>query len=225
MGSTVAPHAGAILKRLREGDTMPQALETLGLEGELRPRTARMYFRRSKTRRSAYDAALEAGKQARGGETYQKVSAEDRAKPGPVLSQANAVLERLAHGEFLTRIARDLGFHPSSWYRAIERKDGLRKRYEEARRIGAEEMVAEGLRILDEARPATSAEAMILKERAGYRRYLAERFDPATFGAHDPSVKVELSFGDAHMQALKELGSMDRDAIPEADYELLGSGG
>ena len=114
------------------------------------------------------------------------------------------VFAAVADGMTITAIAEELGIYRqwlSWWVNRPERK----ARYLAARRLGAEAHVEAGLKIVDEATPES---AHLAKIRSDYRKWLAAKTDPATWGQQDGGVTINL--GDLHLQAVKQLGSVRR---------------
>ena len=59
------------------------------------------------------------------------------------------VLERVARGEMVTEIARDLDFHPSSWKQLTQRDEAVRVAYAQAKEDGEEALLEQCLSIAD----------------------------------------------------------------------------
>lgn len=96
--------------------------------------------------------------------------------------------------------------------------------YEEAKRISALALVEQGGAILDNEGkpPETAAEARWLSDRAGWRRWLAETRDPDQF-SKSADVEVNMTLGEAHLQALIKHGSMPRhdDDVEAIEAEII----
>lgn len=70
---------------------------------------------------------------------------------------------------------------------------------------------------LAEKRDFSNAEVSLAGKRSDYHRYLARIRDREQFGDSDTaaSLSINLSIGDAHLQALRELGKVSRPAEPK----------
>jgi len=60
------------------------------------------------------------------------------------------VLSRIAQGETLAALGRELGFHPTAWAKHVRADEGLAIAYAEARDVGADVIAEDALRIIDE---------------------------------------------------------------------------
>ena len=61
------------------------------------------------------------------------------------------VLSRIAQGETLAALARELGFHPQSWVDRMRADEGLALAYAHARDVGADVIAEQALEIIDAA--------------------------------------------------------------------------
>lgn len=114
------------------------------------------------------------------------------------------------------------------WVRAggEERKARLK----EAEQLLAHALVAEGQAILDDpAFVATSAEVSLRTQRANWRKWRAEKLNREEFGDAPPSVNVNVSLGDLHLDALLKRGyvaapvqaaALADPTIQDAEYEV-----
>lgn len=124
------------------------------------------------------------------------------------------VLERVAAGEALTKIAKDFGCSRHTMYKLLHKSDKLWVLFIEARRESAMALAEEGTDILDElseplpdgtARVVTREDIMLAKERVAQRRWLAQSFDRDTFGIQAPvGPGGTISLGSLHLQVLME---------------------
>lgn len=60
------------------------------------------------------------------------------------------VLSRIAQGETLAALGRELGFHPQSWADRMRADEGLAIAYAHARDVGADVIAEDALRIIEE---------------------------------------------------------------------------
>jgi hypothetical protein len=119
------------------------------------------------------------------------------------------VLERVAQGEALTKIAKDFGCSRHTMYKLLHKSDALWALFEEARRESAMALAEEGTDILDDlAEPGvvlTREDIMLAKERVAQRRWLAQSYDKDTFGITPPTGPGgSISLGSLHLQVLME---------------------
>lgn len=63
------------------------------------------------------------------------------------------VLSRIAQGETLAALGRELGFHPQSWADRMRADEGLAVAYAHARDVGADALAEQALELID-AEPA-----------------------------------------------------------------------
>lgn len=70
------------------------------------------------------------------------------AKKNPKLLEE--VLSRIAQGETLAALGRELGFHPQSWAQWMRDDESLAIAYAHARDVGADVIAEDALRIIDE---------------------------------------------------------------------------
>lgn len=111
----------------------------------------------------------------------------------------DAILERVAGGETLSQIAEDLGWPRqmlSDWLNGDPERQAALKR---ARASSASALAEQSLKIADEVGPLDVQKARL---QVDTRRWLASRYDPATYG--DQKAAVEISIGQLHIQALRE---------------------
>ena len=107
------------------------------------------------------------------------------------------VLSRIALGETLSSIARDLKFHPTSWSDWVREDEGLRVAYADARDVGADVIADEALGIIDaepervvqtdsDGKTSTtrmdSAAVAWAKNRAEFRLKLLAKWSPNKYG-------------------------------------------
>jgi len=121
------------------------------------------------------------------------------------------ILERIADGESLTKIAKDFGCSRHTMYKLLHKQDALWSLFRKARFESAWAHAEEGTEILDAlARPnadgssrvVTREDIALARERVSQRRWLAQSFDRETFGIQTPQQGDTTSIGTLHLQVL-----------------------
>lgn len=90
-------------------------------------------------------------------------------------------LHRIAHGETLSSVARDLGFTLVSWSRWVRADSELSAAYYEARSIGADAIADDILNIVDNARVG-AVDVAKARLRADTRLRLLAKWQPDKYG-------------------------------------------
>jgi hypothetical protein len=119
--------------------------------------------------------------------------------------------------------------------RLVYKLEGAQSRLPEARRRGADALVDQAAKLLDEA-PTDSREALAKTvKQVEFRQWLAERSHPGNWGGQRQNVNVgiNLSLGELHLKAMQEISSRPRVTAPvsepaalpagDADYEVIAS--
>lgn len=122
----------------------------------------------------------------------QSIPFPDGDSPEPA---AEAYLNAyMAQGGKLSRLANELGV--SRWLIDlwIRESPERRENYTRARALGADALVDEGGDLLDKADRDTIA---VANARAGWRKWLASKYDPQTYGES----KAQVSIGSLHLHA------------------------
>lgn len=101
------------------------------------------------------------------------------AKKTPQLLER--VLERLANGETLTTISRDLNFSRTIWARWMEADPELAKAYYYARSLGSDAIADEIVEIVDKA-PGDAVGVAKARLRADTRLKLLSKWQPDKYG-------------------------------------------
>ena len=137
----------------------------------------------------------------------QLVLARVKAKGG-----WSPVLERVAAGEALTKIAKTYECSRYSLYKLLHKNPKLWALYEEARRQSAMALAEEGTEILDELdaplpdgtrRVITREDVALARERVAQRRWLAAAYDRETFGlTPSEGSNSGISIGSLHLKVL-----------------------
>lgn len=93
----------------------------------------------------------------------------------------DTVLERLANGETLTAISRDLNFSRTIWARWMDADPELAKAYYHARSIGSDAIADDIVEIVDKA-PADAVGVAKARLRADTRLKLLAKWQPDKYG-------------------------------------------
>ena len=103
---------------------------------------------------------------------------------------------------------------------------GRWNRWQHTKAIIASDLVEEGLAIVDDADDGSVPAARL---RSEYRRWIAERYDRASFGKPDAQVNVAIGIGDDFLAGLKAVEAKKAKAkrieAKEAAYEIVEDGG
>lgn len=135
------------------------------------------------------------------------------AKKNPKLIEE--VLSRIAQGETLASLGRELDFHPSAWRHWLEGDEGLRIAYADAREIGADVIADDVMQIIDTV-PANSEEIQRAKLRAEYRLKLLAKWQPKKYGD-----KQTVDVGNKDGESLKVEAQVDAKVdIPALTAQL-----
>ena len=89
------------------------------------------------------------------------------------------VLERMANGEILTAIAREIGYTAGAFSMLADRDPAFRERYARARILQAAAVAEDVVRIVDDEDDPERAQ--LARNRADARKWLASKLDPAKF--------------------------------------------
>lgn len=125
------------------------------------------------------------------------------------------ILDMVAEGELsIAKIAAKFDASRGMIYDWIKNGGADRREgYQLARRESADALAEQGLEILDDLadeRDPTNAEVSVARERSGYRKWLAGKYNRELYGeAPAASLNVSLNVGDLHLDALRVAGSMD----------------
>lgn len=91
------------------------------------------------------------------------------------------VLSRIAQGETLASLGRELGFHPTAWGQRVRDDEALAIAYAEAREIGHDALADQTLEIADGTRPS-SEHVQLSKLRIETRLKLLACWSPKKYG-------------------------------------------
>lgn len=141
------------------------------------------------------------------------------------------ILDRLANGERVGDIARDCiieGYGPISrpfLYRWRDKSEDRREGWKLAMQDAAHAHAEQAGDVLDKLADAdtlllSSAQVSLAKSRSEYKRWLASKLNEEY--RDGPQVQVGiLAAGDLHLDALRQLGSMDRYRVERAAEVVL----
>ena len=133
------------------------------------------------------------------------------------------VLSRIAQGETLAALGRELGFHPTSWSQWVREDEDLAIAYQRARDVGADVIAEDVLRIIDEeperivqideegnksTSRIDSAGVAWAKNRAEMRLKLLAKWNPKKYGD-----KQQVEVGNKEGEALKVESTADNAAL------------
>jgi len=109
------------------------------------------------------------------------------------------------------------------WLKA-DTTEGRWNRWQDIKQVIASDLVEEGLAIVDNADDGSVPAARL---RSEYRRWIAERYDRASFGRPDTQTVIGVSIGDDFLAGLKAVeakvkAKREEEGIEEADYEIVG---
>lgn len=141
------------------------------------------------------------------------------------------VLERVASGESLTKIAKSFGCSRHSIYKLLHKNDQLWNLFVEARRESAFALAEEGTEILDRLaepnddgslRVVTREDIALARERVAQRRWLAQSYDRETFGINAPEQQgSSITVGALHLKVLMAPPTPAPRALPPAPTDAL----
>lgn len=129
------------------------------------------------------------------------------------------VIERIADGETVTKIAQSFSISPSFMSRLLHEDEERGARTNAARRQAAEMLAAEAQDITDDA-PETREGIQKAKLRSEVRMARAAKMDREAWGEQKQAVNVNVSLTGLYLDALRR-----REVqlpVREADYEVLG---
>ena len=127
------------------------------------------------------------------------------AKKNPKLIEE--VLSRIAQGETLAALGRELDFHPTAWGRWVAEDEALAIAYAEARDTGHDVIAEDVLQIIDSV-AAQSEEIQRAKLRAEYRLKLLAKWNPKKYGD-----KQTVDVGNKDGETLKVENNVDTVAL------------
>lgn len=135
------------------------------------------------------------------------------AKKNPKLIEE--VLSRIAQGETLAALGRELDFHPQSWADWMRADEGLAIAYADARDTGHDVIADDVLQIIDSV-PAQGEEIQRAKLRAEYRLKLLAKWNPKKYGD-----KQTVDVGNKEGETLKVEGQQIDPLVVAALTEAL----
>ena len=120
------------------------------------------------------------------------------------------LLEEVAKGRTLRSIAEEVGITQPKLCGYL-REEKRRELYARAREAAAGALVEQSLEIVDAADPAT---VQVAKLRADTRRWIAGKYDRATWG-DDRGPTVAIQINGLHLDALRQSSVIDGDESSE----------
>ena len=123
------------------------------------------------------------------------------AKKNPKLIEE--VLSRIAQGETLAALGRELDFHPNNWRLWCSEDEALGIAYAQARDVGADVIADDVMQIVDSV-PAQSEEIQRAKLRAEMRLKLLAKWNPKKYGD-----KQDVNIGNKEGETLKTETKVD----------------
>lgn len=137
------------------------------------------------------------------------------AKKNPKLIEE--VLSRIAKGETLAALGRELDFHPQSWADWMRADEGLAVAYAEAREIGHDALADQTLEIADGTRPS-SEHVQLSKLRIETRLKLLACWSPKKYG-NKQTVDVGNKEGETLKVETQPVDPMVLTALTEALFK------
>jgi hypothetical protein len=135
------------------------------------------------------------------------------AKKNPELIEE--VLSRIAQGETLAALGRELDFHPTAWGQWMRADEALAIAYADARDTGHDVIADDVLQIIDSV-PAQGEEIQRAKLRAEYRLKLLAKWNPKKYGD-----KQTVDVGNKDGETLKVEGQQIDPLVVAALTEAL----
>lgn len=151
------------------------------------------------------------------------------AKKNPKLIEE--VLSRIAQGETLAALGRELDFHPTAWGNWVREDESLAIAYQRARDVGADVIAEDVLRIIDEeperivqidedgsksTSRIDSAAVTWARNRADMRLKLLAKWNPKKYGDQQ-----NVNIGNKEGEALKVDNGVDTVALTLKIAEAL----
>jgi hypothetical protein len=134
---------------------------------------------------------------------------------------AKMIFDRVVDGVPMRAIAAGLSVSRAMLYNYLNADPERRSRYQEARRLAATEYAEKALEVLEDANPHQQASVSRAKNIADHLRWLAQNSDREQFGSQQKGAEVHMSIGSVHLGSLRELGSVKREQIEDADFEVV----
>ena len=108
------------------------------------------------------------------------------------------------------------------WLKA-DKTQGRWNRWQDIKQVIASDLVEESLTIVDDADDGSVPAARL---RSEMRRWVAERYDRASYGRPDSQTVIGISVGDEFLAGLKAVeakakAKREKEKVAEAEYEIL----
>jgi len=116
--------------------------------------------------------------------------------------------DRIESGSPVIELAKTLHTTRGQLYQYFKASPERQSRYKEARATSAHALVEDALQIGDDTEGLEN-HALIAsaKERAGHRRWLAERYNRPDYGTPDANLSITLNMASVHLDTLKAVPS------------------
>lgn len=139
------------------------------------------------------------------------------------------ILALFADGNSVGQIARRYGVSRRSVFNWLDAGGEERKqRWEAAKKDAAEAYVEKAEEVLEDMGSTETPQHMArAKELANHYRWKAAKLDRSTYGDDKASLNLNLNLGNLHLDALRQIGSMSPQQIPEGEIveaQLLPAG-
>lgn len=125
------------------------------------------------------------------------------------------IFQWLEDGKYLRDLAKKLKCNHGDLYRWLaegelgqDGKTARQRRWNEAKKIRAAVLLEEARDLLETAKPATSAEANLIKTRVNHLQFEAAKLSPDEFGDKQPQQQINLDIGSLHLDALRQYGKL-----------------
>ena len=126
------------------------------------------------------------------------------------------MLNEIASGVSVVELSKRLKRSRGEIYKYFNETPERKARFAEARKTSAHSLVEDATEIVDETEGAQmQVEVTSAKERAGHRRWLAERYNREDYGAPDPTIQVQVNVATLHLDALKAHGGPRKLPVAE----------
>lgn len=122
------------------------------------------------------------------------------------------VIERIAAGDYITHIARDLGVSYHTLRKWFKEDPERLAAVTDAKEASADVHAEKGLKVLEAADPGEPGGVRKAAKIAEYRKYLAKVRNRAEYG-DGPEVAVAIGMGESFVAALRSDGRMSTVAL------------
>lgn len=123
----------------------------------------------------------------------------------------DVVFSWVRDGKTIRWIGQQMGCSRDYVYTWLDWKEGRRAAFAKARKDSAPSLLEDGYELLEDAAGdalLTPSQASLIKEQAGFKKFMAGAFERGSISEKANEVNVNLSFGSLHLEALKAAGRM-----------------